>query len=154
MQKRAAPFGDDEPLWLTRAAAFVEKAVLSPCERGAADYPRAWRWASFGRNTAAYETCIRFQSCRPSGSCSGPTPHYRRTRTWPQVRSGTIIESPADNWSSVENALRIGLRGLPGGSSLKRFLADHRRDGRVPAVAPRPATAKRAPVSPKRRKPR
>lgn len=80
--------------------------------------------------------------------------HYRRTRTWPQVRSGTIIESPTDNWLSVENALRIGLRGLPGGSSLKRFLADHRRNGQVRAVAPRPATAKRAPVSPKRRKPR
>ncbi|OYV85503.1 MAG: hypothetical protein B7Z73_13455, partial [Planctomycetia bacterium 21-64-5] len=30
MQKRAAQFGDDEPLWLTRAATFVEKAVLFP----------------------------------------------------------------------------------------------------------------------------
>lgn len=56
--------------------------------------------------------------------------HYRRTGSWPQVRTGSIAESPGDNWHSVDNALRLGLRGMPGGSSLKKLLDKHRRDGR------------------------
>lgn len=54
---------------------------------------------------------------------------YARTGQWPQVRSGPIEESPSDNWLSVENAPRIGLRGMSGGSSLKKFLDRHRRQG-------------------------
>jgi hypothetical protein len=56
--------------------------------------------------------------------------HHGRVGAWPQVRTGPIFESPDDNWFSVENALRIGLRGLPGGSSLKRLLDRHRRNGK------------------------
>ncbi len=80
--------------------------------------------------------------------------HYRRTGTWPQVRAGIITESPTDNWLKVESALRRGLRGLPGGSSLKRFLDKHRRTDQVTPSARRPSTAMRRPVSTKRRKPR
>ncbi|HVA49834.1 MAG TPA: hypothetical protein VNH11_25935 [Pirellulales bacterium] len=57
--------------------------------------------------------------------------HHRRTGQWPQVRSGPIVESPADNWLSVDNALRLGLRGMRGGSSLKQFLDQHRRKRRA-----------------------
>jgi hypothetical protein len=53
--------------------------------------------------------------------------HHRRTGNWPQVRTGPIVESPADNWLSVDNALRLGLRGMRGGSSLKRLLDQRRR---------------------------
>lgn len=69
---------------------------------------------------------------------------YSRTGQWPQVRSGPIAESPTDNWLSVENALRLGLRGLSGGSSLKKFLDEHRRN-REPI---------REPAGRRRRKPR
>ncbi|MGH7136827.1 MAG: hypothetical protein ACREHD_13895, partial [Pirellulales bacterium] len=81
--------------------------------------------------------------------------HYRRTGSWPQVRSGTINESPADNWLSVENALRVGLRGLPGGSSLKRFLDEHRRNGEVTLViaTKRPLKARQRAARITRRKP-
>jgi hypothetical protein len=32
----------------------------------------------------------------------------------------------ADNWRNIDNALRLGMRGLPGGSSLARLLDEKR----------------------------
>jgi hypothetical protein len=51
---------------------------------------------------------------------------HRRTGVWPTVRSGAIPGAKGETWMSVENALRLGLRGLPKGSSLFRFLQKHR----------------------------
>jgi hypothetical protein len=52
---------------------------------------------------------------------------------WPQVNSGPVPESPApgDTWALIYGALVRGQRGLPGGLSLARLLAD-RRDVRPP----------------------
>ncbi|MFI5460626.1 MAG: hypothetical protein ACHRXM_34865 [Isosphaerales bacterium] len=52
--------------------------------------------------------------------------HHARTGQWPTCRSGPIAEAPAENWQGVESALYMGLRGLPGGSSLARLLAQKR----------------------------
>jgi hypothetical protein len=52
--------------------------------------------------------------------------YHRRRRRWPKVRSGTIPQSPGDSWAKVDLALRTGARGLRGGSSLARLLAEHR----------------------------
>ncbi len=52
--------------------------------------------------------------------------HYARTGAWPNVNSGSIPEAPEENWASIDNALRLALRGLPGGSSLARLLARKR----------------------------
>lgn len=52
--------------------------------------------------------------------------HHRRTGRWPTHTSGPIIDAPEETWSAVQTALQIGLRGLPGGSSLARVLAKHR----------------------------
>jgi hypothetical protein len=52
--------------------------------------------------------------------------HYDREGKWPNRKSGVIEDAPGENWLSVENALRHGLRGLPGGSSLARFIKEHR----------------------------
>lgn len=52
---------------------------------------------------------------------------YRaRTGLWPNCRSGPIPEAPGETWLAVEAALSLGLRGLPGGSTLARFLAELR----------------------------
>ena len=45
---------------------------------------------------------------------------------WPKRDSGRIPGTLSESWRTVENALRYGLRGLPGGSSLARLLAEHR----------------------------
>jgi hypothetical protein len=53
--------------------------------------------------------------------------YHARHGRWPTVHSGPITESPAENWGAVNLALRVGVRGLPGGSSLAKLLKQHRR---------------------------
>ena len=52
--------------------------------------------------------------------------HRRRTGAWPTARSGPITGAPGETWRGVDEALRTNRRGLPGGSSLARLLAEHR----------------------------
>ena len=52
---------------------------------------------------------------------------YRgRTGHWPSSESGSVAEAPDETWRAVDQALRVGIRGLPGGLSLARLLAAHR----------------------------
>jgi hypothetical protein len=62
--------------------------------------------------------------------------HRRRTGRWPHADSGPVAGVPGQTWQGVNKALVQGLRGLPGGSSLARLLAE-RRGKRNQAEAPR-----------------
>jgi hypothetical protein len=53
--------------------------------------------------------------------------HFHRTGDWPCRESGPVACAPGEKWANVDAALVQGLRGLPGGSSLARLLARHRR---------------------------
>jgi hypothetical protein len=53
--------------------------------------------------------------------------HRRRTGTWPHHYSGAIPGSHGLTWEALDNALRLGLRGLPGGSSLAKLFGDRRQ---------------------------
>lgn len=48
--------------------------------------------------------------------------HRLRTGRLPSKRSGLILADPAEDWRGVDEALRLGHRGLPGGSSLSALL--------------------------------
>ena len=61
--------------------------------------------------------------------------HYRRTGRWPTADSGPIPEAPGETWLRVETALRVGVRGLPGGDSLARLLNTKRAKGRARSIA-------------------
>ncbi len=66
--------------------------------------------------------------------------HHARKGAWPQIYSGPITELLSGNWRSVDNALRMGLRSLPGGSSLAQLLAEKRNvrnSGGLPALNPK-----------------
>ena len=52
--------------------------------------------------------------------------HHHRTGHWPRVKSDDVPGAPDEKWWNIENALRLGLRGLPGGSSLAQLLAEKR----------------------------
>jgi hypothetical protein len=52
--------------------------------------------------------------------------HREATGHWPTKTSGVIPQARLETWAKVDCALRTGTRGLDGGSSLARFLADHR----------------------------
>src|SRR5262249_29183860 len=52
--------------------------------------------------------------------------HHRRAGQWPKRHSGPIHGASGQTWRSADEALYRGQRGLPGGSSLPRLLAQHR----------------------------
>jgi hypothetical protein len=52
--------------------------------------------------------------------------HFARTGEWPTSASGAIPGAPTNVWRAVNQALTRGNRGLPGGSSLARLLAECR----------------------------
>jgi hypothetical protein len=49
--------------------------------------------------------------------------HHRATGVWPTAREGAIAGVPGEYWTAINKALRLGGRGLPGGSSLAQLLA-------------------------------
>ena len=53
--------------------------------------------------------------------------HHERTGRWPALRAGRVREAPDMNWAVIDDSLRHGRRGLPGGSSLAQLLAKHGR---------------------------
>jgi hypothetical protein len=52
--------------------------------------------------------------------------YHERTGQWPRVRSGPIRGVRGEKWVNIDQALRGGARGFPGGSTLARFLAQRR----------------------------
>lgn len=52
--------------------------------------------------------------------------HRARTGLWPSMESGPVFDAPGEVWLNVDASLREGNRGLPGGSSLPRLLAEER----------------------------
>jgi hypothetical protein len=52
--------------------------------------------------------------------------HLRRTGQWPGSEDGPVVDAPGEKWRAIDMALRCGVRGLPGGSSLARLLTKHR----------------------------
>jgi hypothetical protein len=64
--------------------------------------------------------------------------HHARTGTWPNQSAGPVEGAPGETWGSIEQSLRRGQRGLPGGDSLARLLARCLGVRRQPARARRP----------------
>jgi len=67
--------------------------------------------------------------------------HHARTGRWPIAGSGLVRSALGESWANISQALRLGLRSLPGGSSLARLLAEH-RGVRNPAALPPLSPAK------------
>jgi hypothetical protein len=63
--------------------------------------------------------------------------YHRRTGTWPHPKTKPGIPGTnGETWLAVDSALRAGLRGLPGGSSLPQVLATHRRVRNLAGLPP------------------
>jgi hypothetical protein len=52
--------------------------------------------------------------------------HHRRTKHWPNKKSGPIVDAPDENWRAVGLALYTGGRGLQKGTTLARLLSKRR----------------------------
>jgi len=58
----------------------------------------------------------------------------------PAGKSGSITEAPGETWLAVDKALRDGRRGMPGGSSLAKFLSARRPKWASPRFSKRRST--------------
>lgn len=52
--------------------------------------------------------------------------HRKRTGKWPIPSAGKIHGETLESWNAVNQALKVGCRGLPGGTTLGGLLAEHR----------------------------
>ena len=52
--------------------------------------------------------------------------HHEVYGSWPNSHSGPVAAAPGETWMAIEMALSHGQRGLPGGSSLAKLLAEKR----------------------------
>jgi hypothetical protein len=64
--------------------------------------------------------------------------HHARTGRWPGIKAGEVAACPGETWSAVDDALRRGGRGLPGGSSIIKLLVEGR--GVTHPLSPPPLT--------------
>jgi hypothetical protein len=55
--------------------------------------------------------------------------HFQRYGSWPNTTSGAVEDAPDERWDLIDDALRAGCRGFPGGSTLLRLLARERGHG-------------------------
>jgi hypothetical protein len=62
--------------------------------------------------------------------------YYTQTGAWPRRDSGPVAGAKDETWLRVDRRLRRGGRGLPGGSSLPRLLAEARGVRNMSAVPP------------------
>jgi hypothetical protein len=62
--------------------------------------------------------------------------HHAATGKWPSERTVAVAGNPGESWTAISQALAVGTRGLPGGSSLARLLAE-RRGTRNQSALPR-----------------
>ncbi len=51
--------------------------------------------------------------------------HHRLTGRWPYTASGRVRTAVGLTWHAIDDGLRLGYCGLPGGSSLSRLLRKH-----------------------------
>jgi superfamily II DNA or RNA helicase len=61
--------------------------------------------------------------------------YFKRTGRWPTPKTGKV-ENADDTWAAIDAALANGGRGLPGGSSLARFLAARRGKRNIQDLTP------------------
>jgi hypothetical protein len=55
--------------------------------------------------------------------------HHAATGRWPSSKSGPVAGEPDEKWDNIARALAAGFRGLPGGTTLRHLLAEHRGPG-------------------------
>jgi hypothetical protein len=102
-----------------------------------ADIDRALRFGSRGLPRArslAWFLSRHRDKCYGSGKprlsvekiVSWAEAYHLHTGSWPTQASGPVTDEPGENWSAINEALRWGHRGLPGGDTLARLLALHR----------------------------
>lgn len=117
---------------------FRPKAIGGNAHRGSVVYKprkRPWQTATLPEPAKARTATLRKPRKRPRPIAPRLTIdqilawadiHRERTGNWPNLQSGRVYLVPFETWYALNKALFYGRRGLPGGTSLIRLLAEHR----------------------------
>lgn len=110
--------GEGKLSWFTVHADLVRGRVLGTKARSVRELVLQERnsWTSTGKPRLTVELILKWAD-----------DHHRRTGTWPNTYSGTILAAPNETWVAIDGAMRIGGRGYDGGLSLAKLLAKHGR---------------------------
>ncbi len=119
--------------WPTRESGPIEGVPGETWATVDGALQRGWRGLAGGRSLArllAAKRGVRNRSAPPPLTCdqilAWADAHRTRTGRWPTAASGAVLAAPQETWVALNAALSTGARGLPGGSSLARLLAEHR----------------------------
>jgi hypothetical protein len=85
--------------------------------RGGSSLPRLLAEHRGVRNRRALPPLTEAQIARWARS------HFKRTGKWPNDKCGQVIDAPGETWKDLDRCLRHGVRGLPSGDTLGRFIA-------------------------------
>jgi hypothetical protein len=87
-------------------------------------------FAAFGFGPAiSRHSRWRSRPAAKASPCGASGPASRRTGRWPTADDGAVGSADDERWSSLDQALRVGVRGLRGGTSLSRILHGARTVG-------------------------
>jgi hypothetical protein len=100
----------------------IERAL----SRGSRRLPREGSLAKFLAKHRGFRNKMSLPRLSTKQILSWATAHYRRTASWPNSKSGPIVEAPSETWDGVNWSLTKGRRGLTGRSSLHRLVCKHR----------------------------
>src|SRR5262249_20607041 len=101
---------------------------------------KIWAWEQEHFPTRRPRQGSRGRASRPALSIdrilAWADAHHAATGRWPTHRSGDVKGADGENWPSIQNCLSRGHRGLPGGLSLSRVLANHRGVRNLHSIKP------------------
>jgi hypothetical protein len=84
------------------------------------------------RGGESVRVLVREYAARRPGVATGPLSneqilswaeaHFKKHKRWPSRYAGAVVAAPGENWLAIDAALKRGLRGLEGGTSLKHLI--------------------------------
>jgi hypothetical protein len=101
-------------------------AVGQALKRGARGLPRGESLAHLWAHHFGARDLTQIPSLTIQEILRWADAHFEATGKWPHAKSGPIAPAPGETWLAIDMALRVGIRSLPGGSSLAKLLARQR----------------------------
>jgi hypothetical protein len=125
-RKRAGrfPTSNSGPIRGTRGETWM--AVEDALIKGTRGLPGGSSLAKLLAKRRGYRNLARLPALSLERILEWADLHKARTGNWPTPKSGPVVDGPGETWSSIQSALDAGCRGLRGGSSLARLLANRR----------------------------
>jgi hypothetical protein len=102
------------------------KAIESALVQGLRGLPRGWTLPRLLAEHRGYRNRSALPDLTPEQILAWADAHRAVTGHWPGLKTGPVAAAPGETWNGINWALAMGSRGLPGGSSLARLLAEQR----------------------------